>query len=95
MTHYRVKEVKITPTVSYFYPQYKEDGCAGYFNPNDSDAVNGITEWQTFPGESRHLDIDSAMYQIRNYIIAHKNHTGLEVVYHPIDPGFIKDIWKL
>ena len=48
MRQYRIKE-EVYPHGSVYYPQYKDDNCAGYANwPKDPDAVNGLTEYSYF-----------------------------------------------
>jgi len=47
MRQYRIKE-EIRPKGSTFTPQYKDEDCTGYYNPDDTDAVNGYTEFNTF-----------------------------------------------
>ncbi len=92
MKSYRIKEVQLSSNNNIFYPQYKDDDCAGYFNPTDPDAVNGLTEWQTFYfWKNNHMELRSytnivdAINFIKEHFIESSNLT-IGVVYHPVDP---------
>lgn len=108
MRHYRIKE-EVYPHGSVYYPQYKDDNCAGYNNwPEDPDAVNGLTEYSYFlidkigrrnmtkynTTDIRHAQ--NAIYEDMK-VELEKQKKYIKVVYHeiPIEPQSNNDIQSL
>lgn len=90
MKQYRIKE-EVYPHGSVYYPQYKDDNCAGYANwPKDPDAVNGITEYSYFlidkETEYHTTDIRRAQNVIYDdiKIELEKQKKYIKIVYHEI-----------
>jgi len=95
MRQYRIKE-EVYPHGSVYYPQYKDDNCAGYTSwPNDPDAVNGVTEYSYFlidkPGwptrtEYNTTDIRHAQNLIYEdmKVVAEMQKKYTKIIYHEI-----------
>jgi len=93
MRQYRIKE-EIRRKGSTFTPQYKDDDCTGYYNPDDPEAVHGYTEWNTFLCRDNTYDLQGLIIfktdniqDALNKIDEDKNPREkiINVVYHKID----------
>jgi hypothetical protein len=108
MRHYRIKE-EVYPHGSVYYPQYKDDDCAGYANwPKDPDANLGITEYSYFliektgwPTKTEYHTTDirhaqNMIYEDMKFELERQK-KYIKIVYHeiPIEPQSNNDIQSL